>query len=738
VDVAAPLPLQDLARLQSDPRFVVESIQSMDNLHMPLNELQEPLKDVRVRQALNYAVDKEAIVRSIYLGYATPLDSPITPTVWGYAHTGDHYPYDPDKARALLPGAPMVHPECPGNLAGLVVQETGKPDRYFREGALVVRGRWRMARGSAQPMETRGAAALWDKGTRTLTVWSSTQVPHRVRSGLARMLDLPEAQVVVRVPDVGGGFGPKTVFYPEEVLVAWLALRTGRHVHWVEDRRENFIATVHERDQIHEVEAAVTPEGRILALRDRFWHDTGAYCPGGLGVVSITAASMLGPYRIEHARIEGYGVYTNLVPVSAYRGAGRPQATFVLERLMDAVADQLRLDRLEVRRRNLARPGPRAVRTGLVQWQGGAQFYDGPAVEPMLDQALRELDLHAFRREQERALASGRYLGVGIACYAEDTGGGPFEGATVRVEASGNVTVVTGTSAQGQGHETVFAQICADRLGIPPERITIRTGDTGAFYQGIGTMASRIGVVAGSAVADAADAVRARALRLAAALWEVSVDDLVWDQGVVKLAGVPGRQVDLATLARVAGGMPESDAVRQALDGEPGLEATRFCTPVHSTWAAGVHAAVVEVVPDTGFVKVLRYLVVHDCGRLINPMIVDGQVQGALAQGIGGALYERLVFDRTGQLLTATLMDYLLPTASEVPGAEIRHVETPSATNALGARGAGEGGIIPVNAVIAQAVEDALRPLGVQVDAMPLTPDLIRQWFANFSARGDA
>lgn len=625
---------------------------------------------------------------------------------------------------AVAAGAPLVHAEAPGNVAGVLRQRVGDPEAAFAAADRVVRAEFRIDRGSAQPMETRGVLARWDPEAGRLTVYVGTQAPHRTRNTLAAQLGLPPEAVRVIAPATGGAFGVKGNVYPEEVVVAWLAMRVGRPVLWVEDRREHFVATVHERSQIHRVEAAVDRDGRILAFRDRFWHDAGAYVPYGLAIPQNTLMHLLGPYRIPAVEIEGTAVFTHCTPTAAYRGAGRPQGVYVIERTLDRIACELGIDPVEVRRRNLIRPDALPYDTGLRAHGPGPVIYDSGDYPACLETAVEAIDLDGFRERQREQRRQGRLLGVGVACYVEGTSAPPFEGARVSVDADGTVTVATGAAAQGQGHRTTWAGICAEVFGVSPAAVKVVEGDSAAIERGIGTYASRSAALAGSAVFSGAIDVRRQALARAAEMLEISPGDVEWVDGAARVRGAPFRRVSLAEIAAAAG--------------PGGLAHTAWTQTSQPAWACGCHAAVVEVDAATGMVRILRYVAVSDCGRMLQPAIVDGQLRGAVAQGLGGSLYERLVYDESGQLLTATFMDYLLPAATEVPAVSVRHLESPSPLNALGAKGAGEGGALPAYAVIAQAVEDALAPFGVTVSALPLTPEFIQGAVARGPVSGAA
>lgn len=624
-----------------------------------------------------------------------------------------------DLEDALAPDAPRLFEDADTNLAGEWEARVGDVEAAFARADFVFRETLRIDRGCGQPMETRAVVARFEPASRHLTVWAGTQAPHRVRSTLALMTGLLEDQIRVIAPDIGGGFGLKGNFYPEDLLVPLLAVRLGVPVKFVEDRREHFLATMHERLQIHEAEIAVTRDGKILGLRDRFLHDLGAYAPYGFVLPNNTATHLMGCYRVPAAQIGFRAVYTNKTPTGAYRGAGRPQGAYVIERLVDLVARELRLDPVEVRRRNLISREEFPHDTGIRSPMSGPVVYDSGDYAACLDAAVERFDYAGARRAQAAARAEGRYLGIAVVNYVEGCGGPPYEGATVRIDGQGRLIVHTGTAPQGQGHETTFAQVVAERLGVDPAEVTVRTGDTGTIPHGIGTFGSRSTMLGGSAVAVAAERVREKLLRVAGQMLEAAPADLELREGRVQVRGAPGRAVTIAQVAAASQRLiPPGDG--------PGLEATYYQTTERAAWANGVHAALVEVDPETGSVRFLRYVVAHDCGRVINPLLVEGQVHGGVVQGLGGALYERLVYDDQAQLQTATFMDYLLPTAAEMPRVEVEHLETPCPLNPLGAKGAGEGGTMPTYALIAQAVEDALAPFGVRVADLPLTPASIR------------
>ncbi len=628
-----------------------------------------------------------------------------------------------DLEAALGPSAPLVHEDLASNLAARVPQRKGDYAAAKAGAALVVRRRFLYDRGAAAAIENRGIVAEWDARAARLSIWDTTQAPIPIRNGLAAMLGLSEHQVRVATPFIGGGFGPKIMmFYPEEVLVPWLAMRLGRPVKWMSDRAEDFVSTTQERGQLHDAEMALDAEGRILGIHDRFLHDTGAYDPYGLTVPLNSQCTLLGPYRVPAYDSEFTAVFTNKPIVTPYRGAGRQHGVFVVERLLDLAARELGLEPAEIRRRNLLRPADFPHNHEIIYQDFTPLTYDSGNYEPILDQALRRIDWSGFATRRSKAVAAGKLAGIGVVCYVEGTGIGPFEGARVQVQNSGKVTVATGVGTQGQGHFTSLAQVAAAQLGVAVEDVEVVTGDSDQFHWGTGTFASRGAVVAGNAVHEAAKAVGEKAIRVAAEHFEVGADEIELRSGRAWVRSDAARSIALGELAGLAN--PMRGAVKP--NTEPGLEATRYFGPARGATASGAHALTLEVDPETMQVEVTKYVVVHDCGRVINPLLVDGQVHGGVAQGLGNAFYEQLVFDDNGQLMNASFMDFLLPTALDVPRIEVGHEETPSPLNALGTKGAGEAGAIPVGALFAQALENALGIPGLEILEIPLSPN--RLW----------
>lgn len=619
---------------------------------------------------------------------------------------------------ALAPDSPVIHEALGTNVAAHAVQQKGDYEAARGDAHTVVSRKFSYDRGVAGAIENRGILADWNARNEELTVWDTTQAPIPIRNGLAERLGLLQSQVRVVAPFLGGGFGPKMMmFYPEELLIPWISMRLERPVKWIEDRAESFFATANERLQLHEAELAVDSEGRILGVKDVFLHDSGAYNPYGITVPINTQCTLLGPYRVPNYYSEFTAVFTNKTIVTPVRGAGRQHGVFVMERLLDFAAKELGIDRVEIRKRNFLTPDEFPHDHEILFQDSAPLVYDSGDYLPAMEKAAEMIGYRKFLdEEQPKARAEGRRLGLGIVSYVEGTGIGPYEGARVSVEPSGKVQLATGVGTQGQGHFTTFAQIVADQLGVDVTDVHVVTGDTREFSWGTGTFASRGIVVAGSACHEAAIVVRKRILSVASEALEAAEDDLELADGVVRVKG-SDLSISLGELAVRAN--PLRGAV--AAGAEPGLEATSYFGPARGTTASGVHAMIVEIDPETLEVSIQRYVVVHDCGRLVNPVIVDGQIHGGVAHGIGNAFFEELVYDDQGQLLNASFMDYLLPTATDVPHMEVAHVETPSPLNPLGVKGVGEAGAIPVGALYAQALEDALQG-AVEIREIPLSP----------------
>lgn len=623
-------------------------------------------------------------------------------------------------AAALAEGAPLVHEASDSNVAVHIVQQSGDPEAALRAAPHVLRETLTITRGGGHSMEGRAVAARFDGAAGELTVWDATQTPHYVRHMLATLYGMTEDEIRLIAPaDIGGGFGPKAQFYGEEALIPWIAMQLGVTVKWVEDRWENFISSTMERSQTHRIEIGFDDEGRILVLKDVFEHDQGAYCVG-LQVPTITMSTLPGPYKIPNIHSELIACYTNMVPTSSLRAAGRPQAVAATERMVDRIAEHLGLEPAEVRRRNLIQPDEFPYAVGLKFRDGSPLTYDSGNYPALLDGVLARIDLPAFRAEQAEARKQGRFLGLGLGMFVEGSGIGPYEGARVRLTNRGRILVTLAASPQGQGYETVYAQLAADEVGVDIDLVDVRHGDTSTIPFGQGTFASRVTATAGPALQEAAQALRAKLLVAAATILKVDPDDVQMAGRSVAVTWDTDRSVSLAELASVV------NVGRHGMSVDPQLpvaiETTAYFKPLRAVYSSGICASVVEVDPETGRVAVLRTVLGHDCGVVLNPMIVDGQMYGAFAHGLGNALYEEAFYGEDGQPLATSYLDYALPTSMEVPRPELFHVVTPSPLNPLGVKGAGEGGLIPVPAAIANAVEDALRPFGTRINQLPLPP----------------
>ena len=644
-----------------------------------------------------------------------------------------------DQEEAMKEGAPQLHEEVPNNIA--FRWKAGEvPDEVFDQAEVVIRRRFRQQRLIPNPMEPRSAVAKYNPSTGEMTIWCTTQNPHIHRFILSGVLGIPESKLQVVAPDVGGGFGCKIPVYPDEALAGYVARDLRRPVKWTEERRENFVATTHGRDMILDVELAGRRDGTLTALRVRNTANMGAYLSTAApGVPTILHGLIVqGPYKIPQVAVEVIGVMTNTTPTDAYRGAGRPEATYQIERMVDLFADEIGMDPVEVRRKNLIRAEEFPYDNAL-----GLQ-YDSGNYHRALEKALEMIDYDAFRKEQEEARKQGRYLGIGFSTYVEICGLGPskvagavgfqgglWESATVRVHPSGKVSVFTGASPHGQGEETTFAQIVSQKLGVPFEDVEIIHGDTNRISMGWGTYGSRTTPVAGSAIAIACDRILEKAKKIASHALEASEADLEFEGGAFRVKGVPDKKIsfqDITLKAYLAWDLPEGV--------EPALEAQAFYDPSNFVYPFGTHICVVEVDGETGQVELKRYVAVDDPGPVINPVVAEGQVHGGIVQGIGQALWEGAVYDEQGQLISGTFMDYAMPKARFFPNFETAFTETPSPVNPLGVKGIGETGTIASTPAVVNAVVDALKPFGVKDLEMPLTPEKV--WKAMQQGRGDA
>jgi carbon-monoxide dehydrogenase large subunit len=621
-----------------------------------------------------------------------------------------------DMTRAAEPGAPILHPEWGSNIGVGFTHSIGDADAAFARADVTVGETFHIQRYVGMPLENRGVVASWDRRDGTMTTWNSTQVSHFVQQGLTGALGLPPHKIRVIAPDLGGGFGTKASGYAEDALIPIAAVALGRPVKWIESRREHMSGAAHARHQVHAISLAATRDGTILGVRDRIWLDLGAYNVWGVVLPYNTVAHLIGPHRIKHMRVDVQAVVTNKTPNAPYRGAGRPETVFAMDRIVDCLARELRMDPAELRRRNYIRPDELPYDFGMPYRDGNPLVYDTGDFPEALEKALEAADYRKFRAEQPRWRAQGIHRGIGMSGYVEGTAIGPFEGATVKLDLAGRVLVATGAINSGQGHETSFAQIAADALGVPMDWVTVIGGDTAAVPFGVGTFASRSAVTAGSSIVDACREVRTKLTRAAAALLEAAPDDIEIEDGRAFVRGSPASAVDIARVIQLS--MPTFAKPGVA---PPDFEASAYHHVPTVTYASAVHVAQVEVDVATGRVTLLRYIVAHDCGRVINPVIVEGQVHGGVAQGVGGALFEEMVYDETGQLLTGSLMDYAVPKADDLPPIETVHLEFPSPRNPLGVKGLGEGGAISPPAAIANAIEDALAPFGVRVTETPVT-----------------
>ncbi len=637
--------------------------------------------------------------------------------------------YDPlpavvDPLKALEPGSTPIHEEFKDNIAFSTKASSGDIDKAFRSAEIpIIKQRMINQRLIPMAMETRGVVAQYHPGDKNITLWSSSQIPHLLRTQVAVMIGLPENHVRVIVPEVGGGFGSKLNVYREEALLAYLAMKLGKPLKWIEGRRENFLTTIHGRDQVDDVEIAVKKDGTIIGLKLRVVADLGAYhqlltplIPG------LTGAMIAGCYRFQNLTIDTVGVFTNKMATDAYRGAGRPEATYLIERVLDLVSAELKLDPVDVRMKNFVPSAqfPYNTPTGLT--------YDSANYQACFQKALDLVNYKQLREEQKKLRAQGKYMGIGISTYVEICAMGPssgmpaggWESATVRVEPTGKVTVFTGSSPHGQGQETTFSQIAADELGISFDDITVLHGDTAIVQYGIGTFGSRATAVGGTAVYMALQKIKEKGGKLAAHLLKTDSSDFNFEGGKVTHKADASKSIpflDLVQSAYHAKSIPAGF--------EPGLDATAFFEPSNYTFPFGAHVAVVEIDPETGEIQFKRYVGVDDCGKVINPLTVHGQVHGGIAQGLGQALLEEAVYDENGQLITGTLMDYAIPKSTDLPWFELDRTETPSPVNPLGVKGVGEAGTIGSTPAIVNAVVDALAPFGVKHIDMPLRSEKI-------------
>jgi carbon-monoxide dehydrogenase large subunit len=639
--------------------------------------------------------------------------------------------------KALAEGAPQLHDDAPSNQAFHWSFANGDADGAINNAEVVVRHRFVQQRLIPNAMETRGAVASWQPGADELTLYNTTQNPHIVRFLVSVTNNIPENKIRVLARDVGGGFGSKIPFYGGDALTIFASQVTGRPVKWIEDRRENYLSTIHGRDQVTDVELAARRDGTMTGLRVKAYSNMGAYLSTAAPGVPTWLFALIVPgcYTIQDYKCDVWGAFTNTTPTDAYRGAGRPEAAFLIERMTDLLAGELGMDPVDVRRKNFI-PADAFPYTS-----GGTLTYDSGNYQMTLDKALEMADYSGFRQQQQQMRQQGRYQGIGLSTYVEVCGlapspaagamgfqGGLWEPATIRMLATGKVVVLTGTSPHGQGEETTFAQLVADQLGVAVEDVDVVHGDTGAIPMGWGTYGSRSTAVGGTAIFKATQKVIEKAKKVAAHLLEAAPDDVVFDSGTFHVQGSPDKSKtiqEIALMANLAWNMPEGV--------EPGLEESSFHDPTNFTYPFGAHICTVEVDPDTGEVKILRYVAVDDVGVVVNPMIVDGQVHGGVAQGIGQALYEHAIYDEAGQLITGSMTDYAVPNMTQIPTVETARTETPCPHNLTGIKGVGETGTIASSQAVVNAVVDALSPLGIKHIDMPLTPE--RVWKAMQAAK---
>jgi len=626
-----------------------------------------------------------------------------------------------DLEKCLEPDSPLVHEDLDSNLAAHLIQQKGDYQKALATADLVIKKRFHLDRGAAAAMENRGLVVDWNEKDQHLMVWDATQSPIPIRNGMASRLGLRTHQVRVVAPFVGGGFGPKIMmFYAEEMVLPWLTRQLKRPVKWIEDRRENFYATTQEREQIHEVEMALSREGRILGIKQKIIHDTGAYDPYGLTTPLNTQSHSMGAYDVENYYSELTVVFTNKTIVTPVRGAGRPQGIFIVERMLDFAARELDLDPREIRRLNFIPPEAFPYNHEIIDQAFTDLVFDSGNYLPAYNKALEKIGYDKFiQEEQPRLRAEGKHVGIGVVPFIETTGVGPYEGARVAIEPSGKISAATGVGTQGQSHMTSFAQIIAEVLGVEVEDVSMVTGDTAEIHWGTGTFASRGAVVAGNAVNAAALDVRQKVLALASKVLKTPEDELELEGGQVRAADIPEQSISLGELAILAN--PFRGAVEPGT--EPGLESTKYFGPAYGATAFGVHGMILEVDPETMMIKIHKYVTVEDCGTMLNPLVVEGQIHGGVSMGLGNCYYEKLHFDESGQLLNASLADYLIPSASEMPHIEVIHENTPAPNNALGTKGVGEAGAIPVPAAFMQALENALPEYNLEITETPLSPN---------------
>jgi aerobic carbon-monoxide dehydrogenase large subunit len=624
--------------------------------------------------------------------------------------------------KAVEPGSPVIHEQFSDNIAYTAGFENGNSEQAFKDAEVTVQARFVNQRLAPVSIEPRGVVATTQLPENELVIWSSTQIPHLLKTQLAFMVGVPENRARVITPEVGGGFGSKLNVYAEEGLVAYLARRTGKPVKWIESRRENMACTIHGRDQIDYVELALKKDGTILGMRLKVVADIGAYYQLLTAIIpQLTGLLAPGAYRIPAFKFELVSAFTNKMATDAYRGAGRPESTYLIERIVDVAAQKLQMDPVEIRRKNFPKPSEFPFQTA------GGVVYDSANYENALDKALQIADYAGLRRKQAELRKQGRLMGIGLSSYVEICAMGPsvampaggWESGTVRIEPTGQVTILTGASPHGQGQETSFAQIVADEFGITMDDVFVQHGDTARIPYGIGTFGSRATAVGGTAMYLAVQDLKAKLAKIAAHVLQSSADKIVFEDGRVIAKDIDKSMAfgEVVTHAYIARQLPPGV--------EPGLDATRFFEPSNFTFPFGTHVCVVEIDSETGVPRITKYVAVDDCGNVINPLLVEGQVHGGIVQGVAQALYEEVVYDDNGQLLTGSLMDYALPRARDLPTLELDRTVTPSPVNPMGVKGVGEAGTIGSTPAVVNAIVDALAPYGVTHIDMPVRPEKI-------------
>lgn len=633
-----------------------------------------------------------------------------------------------DLEKAWEDSSVLVHEDLPSNMAALVKQQAGNYEEARKNADLVVSRRMLVEHNAGAAMENRGFIAHWDEREQEITIWSTTQAPLPLRGSIARNLDLIENQVRVITPYIGGGFGPKVMSsQADDVLLPWISKKLKRPIKWIEDRRENFLSTTSERDQVHHCELAVKKDGTILGFKDVFYHNTGAYNPYGMTVPLNTQTHTVSNYRVPNFATEIRMVFTNQMVVTPVRGAGRSQGVHVMERMLDFAAKELNISPVEIRRKNLLVAEEFPLKTGIIGQDFVEGVLDSGNYLQNLEKCLEMIDYDKFVSEiQPQARKEGRRLGIGVTTFTEGTSVGPYEGAKITIGSNGKVSFATGISTQGQGHFTVYAQIVAEYLTVKLEDVNVITGDTNYFYWGAGTFASRGATLVGTATYLACQKIREKIFATASKMFGVPPEEIELADGAVFVKGQPEKKATLGELAARAN--PTRGVVEPGV--EPGLEATAYYAPPHGATGSGAGAIILDIDPDTFKVKIERFVIVHDCGTVINPLLLDGQIQGAVSMGIGNAFYERMVYDSEGQLMTASFMDYLMPQATDMPEKiELGHGHTRSPLNPLGLKGVGEAGVLPVPPAFAQAVENAFPEISMEILESNLSPSILFTYY---------